>query len=103
MNAWTILEVATLIAASAFIVGGQRLTSPLLTEIGIALTGISALVIGLEALVKRKIVLPSRLLPGVILVVIGLAATCLGVLEILQPQVFDRIGGGFLEVLFGAQ
>jgi hypothetical protein len=44
--------------------------------------------------------LTSRLLPAIILIVIGLAATSLGVLEILNPQYFDKLGGGFLEAIF---
>lgn len=43
----------------------------------------------------------SRLLPGIILVVIGLGMTGLGLFEILAPEVFDKLGGGFLEVLYG--
>ena len=43
----------------------------------------------------------SRLLPGVILVVLGLGALWLGVFEILAPDAFDEMGGGFLEVLYG--
>jgi len=43
----------------------------------------------------------SRLLPGIILVVIGLAMTGLGFFEILAPEAFDKMGGGFLEVLYG--
>lgn len=45
--------------------------------------------------------LVSRLLPGVILLVIGLASTLLGVFEFFAPAQFDALGGGFLEVLFG--
>ena len=45
--------------------------------------------------------LTSRLLPGVILVVIGLGLTGLGLLELTLPAVFDNLGGGFLEVLYG--
>jgi len=45
--------------------------------------------------------LVSRLLPGVILVVIGLGMTGLGLFEILAPKAFDEMGGGFLEVLYG--
>ncbi|HUS95087.1 MAG TPA: hypothetical protein VMZ24_07935 [Patescibacteria group bacterium] len=44
----------------------------------------------------------SRLLPGVILIVLASGAFGLGVLEIAAPQTFDQLGGGFLEVLFGA-
>ena len=45
--------------------------------------------------------LTSRLLPGVILVVIGVGFTGLGLLELTLPAVFDNLGGGFLEVLYG--
>jgi hypothetical protein len=45
--------------------------------------------------------LVSRLLPGIILVVIGLGMTGLGLFEILAPETFDKMGGGFLEVLYG--
>lgn len=45
--------------------------------------------------------LTSRLLPGVILVVIGLGLLGLGLLDLTLPAVFDNLGGGFLEVLYG--
>lgn len=45
--------------------------------------------------------LASRLLPGLILLVLAAAAIALGLLEISSPQIFDQLGGGFLEVLFG--
>jgi len=45
--------------------------------------------------------LTSRLLPGVILVVIGLGAVALGLLDLTVPAVFDKMGGGFLEALYG--
>ena len=43
----------------------------------------------------------SRLLPGGILVLIGFAALGLGLFEIAAPNVFDTMGGGFLETLYG--
>lgn len=43
----------------------------------------------------------SRLLPGIILVVIGLGAAGLGMLEFIAPNIFDEMGGGFLETLYG--
>ena len=43
----------------------------------------------------------SRLLPGIILVVIGLGMTGLGLFEILAPDAFDKLGGGVLETLYG--
>jgi len=45
--------------------------------------------------------LVSRLLPGIILVVIGLGAIGLSIFEIVAPGRFDEMGGGFLEVLYG--
>jgi hypothetical protein len=45
--------------------------------------------------------LVSRLLPGVILVGLGLGALGLGLFEIAAPNVFDEQGGGFLEMLYG--
>jgi hypothetical protein len=44
--------------------------------------------------------LVSRMLPGLILVVLGLAILGIGLLEIVAPAGFDEMGGGFLEVLF---
>ena len=45
--------------------------------------------------------LVGRLLPGTILLVIGLGALGLGLFEFVAPARFDALGGGFLEVLFG--
>ena len=45
--------------------------------------------------------LVGRLLPGAILIVIGLGALGLGLFEFIAPAQFDALGGGFLEVLFG--
>ena len=43
----------------------------------------------------------GRLLPGVILIVIGLGALGLGLFEFIAPAQFDALGGGLLEVMFG--
>ena len=43
----------------------------------------------------------SRLLPGVVLLVLGLGAAGLGMLEIVAPDVFDALGGGILESFYG--
>lgn len=45
--------------------------------------------------------LVSRLLPGLMLVVIGVGMTGAGLFEIVAPEAFDKMGGGFLEVLYG--
>lgn len=42
----------------------------------------------------------SRLFPGIILIIIGFIAVLLGVIEIINPEYFDKMGGGFLEILF---
>jgi len=44
----------------------------------------------------------GRLLPGIILIVIGLGALGLGLFEFVAPAQFDALGGGLLEVMFGA-
>ncbi|HKI54540.1 MAG TPA: hypothetical protein VJ987_10485 [Anaerolineales bacterium] len=43
----------------------------------------------------------SRLLPGIILIVIGVGAMFFGLLDLIVPTVFDNLGGEFLEVLYG--
>ena len=45
--------------------------------------------------------LVSRLLPGIILVVLGLGALGLGMFEFIAPNGFDEMGGGFWETLYG--
>ena len=45
----------------------------------------------------------SRLLPGGILIVLGLGAVGLGLFEMGAPNRFDELGGGFLEVLYGVR
>lgn len=45
----------------------------------------------------------SRLLPGIILIVIALIAISLGVIEIAAPESFDKLAGGLLEMLFVSQ
>jgi hypothetical protein len=39
----------------------------------------------------------------VILVVIGLGALILGLLDLTVPAVFDKLGGGIFEVLYGVK
>ena len=45
----------------------------------------------------------SRMLPGVILLVLGLVAAGLGLFEFVAPNAFDEMGGGFLETLYGVR
>ncbi|NWF90138.1 MAG: hypothetical protein HXY50_11850 [Ignavibacteriaceae bacterium] len=44
--------------------------------------------------------LMSRLLSSLILSIIGFAILILGMVEILNPEYFDSIGGGMLEIIF---
>ena len=41
--------------------------------------------------------------PGIILIVIGLGTIGLGLFEFAAPRLFDEMGGGFLEVLYGSR
>ena len=72
----------------------------LLIQAVITLTGSRELKQGADWIVILNL-LVSRLLPGIILVVLGLGALWLGVFEIIAPDTFDEMGGGFLEVLYG--
>jgi hypothetical protein len=195
VNPWTIVEIATAVIGGLFLFGGQQLDLSVLTYTGFSLMGLTAIIIGAEAMIRRRIILPSRysryadetylgvaafaqgiqfmllgaffigvsilayfntgravflqlvrrpsvvllafgvwclatavtvfagyaeqkqgakwafvldfitsrLLSGLILIVIGCGAIGLGLLEMVAPQVFDQMGGGFLEILFGAQ
>lgn len=53
-------------------------------------------------MVKVNLLL-SRIFPGLILLVLGFGALVLGLLEVIAPDVFDAMGGGFLEVLYGVR
>jgi hypothetical protein len=66
----------------------------------ITLVGSYELQAGQRWLVIMNLLL-SRLLPGVILVIVGLALTGLGVFELIAPTAFDQMGGGLLEVIYG--
>jgi len=190
MKVWTIAQVAVFLLGIALAFAGDKLSIPILLYGGISLFGVTAILVGMEAALTRRIVLgrrrysetyvgiaafaqgvqfifmgaflisvsfwayldagrdiflqfvrrpwpvllvvgvyclmqsviafsgyeeekqgtrwvvmlnllTSRLLPGVILVVIGLGFTGLGLLDLTLPAVFDNLGGGFLEVLYG--
>lgn len=190
MNAWTIAQFVVFVTGMLLAYLGDRYSIPILFYGGISLFGMTAFLIGMEAIVKRRIVLgrrrynqtyvgiaaiaqgfqfmfiaaffigvsiyayfdagrdlflqfvrrpwpvlltigfyclmqsmiafsgyeeekqgerwivtlnllTSRVLPGVILVVMGLGIMALGLLDLTAPAVFDRLGGGFLEVLYG--
>jgi len=66
----------------------------------ITLMGSHELQVGQRWLVIMNLLI-SRLLPGIILVIVGLALTGLGVFELIAPTAFDQMGGGLLEVIYG--
>jgi len=192
MKVWTIAQVTVFLLGIALAFAGDKLSIPILLYGGISLFGVTAILIGMEAALTRRIVLgrrrysetyvgiaafaqgiqfmfmgaflisvsfwaylnegrdiflqlvrrpwpvllivgfyclmqsvvafsgyeeekqgtrwvvtlnllTSRLLPGVILVVIGLGLTGLSLLDLTMPSVFDNLGGGFLEVLYGVK
>jgi hypothetical protein len=43
----------------------------------------------------------ARLLPGLVLVILGILLTGLGLFETVAPAAFDQIGGKYLEMLYG--
>ena len=192
MSLWSVFQIGLAIIAFVLAFAGDKLSVPILLYSGIALFGVAAIVIGLEAMLTQQIVLyrqrnysetylglaayaqgvqfsllglffisasiaaylnngreiflhfvrrpwsvlvvfavyclmqaiivlggsveqkqgarwivmldllVGRFLPGFILSVIGLGALALGLFEFFAPAQFDALGGGFLEVLFGA-
>jgi hypothetical protein len=72
----------------------------LLMQAVITLTGSHELRQGPRWIVIMNL-LVSRLLPGTVLVLLGVGAVGVGLFEIVAPNVFDEMGGGFLEVLYG--
>ena len=191
MSPWSIIQISLAVVAFLLAFAGDKLSIPIMLYSGIALFGVTAIVIGLEAMLTQRIVLSrqrnysetylgfaayaqgvqfsliglffivtsiaayldngrdiflhlvkrpwsvlvvfgtyclmqaiiaiggsveqkegtrwvvmldffvGRLLPGAILIVIGLGALGLGLFEFVAPAQFDALGGGFLEVLFG--
>lgn len=71
-----------------------------LSQAAITLYGSLEMQHGSQQQVVLNLVL-FRLLPGAILVIIGLGAVGLGLFEVLAPESFDARGGGFLEMLYG--
>lgn len=191
MSLWSIVQIGLAVIAVLLALAGDKLSIPILFYVGISMFGVTAIVVGMEAMITRRIVLyrhrnysetylglaayaqgvqfsligiffigaslaayldngrdlflhmvrrpwsalvvfgtfclmqavitvggsveqkqgtrwvvmldffVGRLLPGIILIVIGLSALGLGLFEFIAPTQFDALGGGFLEVLFG--
>ena len=191
MSLWSIVQIGLAIIAVLLALAGDKLSIPILLYVGISMFGVTAIVVGMEAMFTQRIVLyrrrnysetylglaayaqgvqfsiigifligtslaaylangrdiflhlvqrpwsvlmvfgmyclmqaviaiggsveqkqgtrwvvmldflVGRLLPGIVLIVIGLSALGLGAFEFIAPTRFDALGGGFLEVLFG--
>ena len=191
MSLWSIVQIGLAVIGFVLAFAGDKLSIPILLYAGISMFGVTAIVVGLEAMITRRIVfsrhrrytetylglaayaqgvqfsligifligtslaayldngrdiflhliqrpwsvlvvfgvyclmqavialigsveqkqgtrwvvmldfIVGRLLPGTILIVIGLVALGLGLFEFAMPAQFDALGGGFLEVLFG--
>lgn len=191
MSLWSIVQIGLAVIGFVLAFAGDKLSIPILLYAGISMFGVTAIVVGLEAMITRRIVfsrhrrytetylglaayaqgvqfsligifligtslaayldngrdiflhliqrpwsvlvvfgvyclmqavialigsveqkqgtrwvvmldfIVGRLLPGTILIIIGLAALGLGLFEFAMPAQFDALGGGFLEVLFG--
>lgn len=104
------------LALASYLDNGREVFHYFMRRPGLALlmTGFFLLLVAISALVGTVedkegsrfevylTLLTSRLLPGLILVLLAAGVLGLGFLEIAAPQVFDQMGGGFLELLFGA-
>jgi len=191
MSLWSIVQIGLAVIGFVLAFAGDKLSIPILLYAGISMFGVTAIVVGLEAMITRRIVfsrhrrytetylglaayaqgvqfsligifligtslaayldngrdiflhliqrpwsvlvvfgvyclmqavialigsveqkqgtrwvvmldfIVGRLLPGTILIIIGLAALGLGLFEFAMPAQFDALGGGFLEVVFG--
>ena len=73
-----------------------------LLQAGITLSGSREMSQGSQGLVMINLVV-ARLLPGLILVVIGLGLGASGLFETLAPARFDEMGGALLEQLYSAR
>lgn len=60
MHPWSIFQLVTMAVAVIFLFGGQKLPMPVLGYVRLAIMGVAAIVVGLEAVDRRRIVLGSR-------------------------------------------
>jgi hypothetical protein len=74
----------------------------ILMEAVVNLAGTSQMRQGSQANATANLVV-SRLVPGLILLVVAAVAIALGLFEIAAPNVFDERGGGLLEMLYGTR
>jgi hypothetical protein len=74
----------------------------LLMQAVISLAGSNEMRRGSQAMVIVNLIV-SRLLPGLILLGLGVGALGLGLFELAAPTVFDERGGALLETLYGLE
>jgi len=60
MNVWTIAQIAVFLLGFALAFVGDKLSLPILLYGGISLFGVTAILIGMEAAITRRIVLGRR-------------------------------------------
>jgi hypothetical protein len=90
-NRWTCVELAGANAAATLAFAGDRLSKPLLLYSGIVLFGVTAMIFGLDGILNRRIILPSRYHRHRSDTYLGIAAFGRGVLCILWGSFF--VGG----------
>jgi len=79
---------------------GEKMDISLLTTAGFCCLGAVSVWIGIEVMITRRIVAPSRYDRRSSETYIGIAAIGLGLLELFAPDLFDAWGEGYPEVLY---
>lgn len=88
MKGWTILEIAIALIGLALLFLGHWLSIDILTYAGFGVMGLVAIVIGMEALITRRIVQISRYSRRGEETYVGLAAMAQGIIFILMGLFF---------------
>ncbi len=88
MSPWNILELAIFLIGVLFLFLGQRFSLPVLTYASFSLMGATAIVIGLEAIIRRRIVLGTRYNRYDERTYVGVAAIAQGILFIFMGLFF---------------
>ena len=55
MNPWSIFQLVTMAIAVIFLIGGEKLSMPVLGDIGLAIMGVTAIIVGLEATIADRL------------------------------------------------
>lgn len=90
-NRWTVVEIVFAGAAALLAFVGDNLSKPLLLYSGIALFGVAAIILGLDGMINRRMVLPSRYHRRLSETYLGIAAIAWGVLFIIWGSFFIAV------------